>query len=68
MSRAALYCTAVCVTMCVHLEQDVCAHGLAMSDDGLLVLSFPVPAVQLHTSDRTESIYKPHWYVQKLYM
>lgn len=39
----------------VHLEQDVCAHSFAMSDDGLLVLSFSIPAIQLHTSGRKES-------------
>lgn len=41
--------------VCVYLEEDVCTHGLAMSDDGLLVLSFPVPAVQFHTSARVEN-------------
>lgn len=35
--------------MCVHLEQDVCAHGLAVSDNGLLVLSFSIPAIELYT-------------------
>lgn len=49
------------VCVCVYLEQDVCAHGLAVSDNGLLVLSFAIPAVQLHTSDRMES-------TQSLYM
>lgn len=41
--------------MAVHLEQDVCAHSFAMSDYGLLVLSFSIPAIQLHTSGRKES-------------
>lgn len=34
----------------VYLEKNVCAHGLPMRDDGLLVLTFPIPAVQLNTS------------------
>lgn len=34
-----------CPCVCVYLEQDVRAHGLAMSDDGFLVLSLPIPAV-----------------------
>lgn len=30
-------------------EQDVGTHGLAVGDDWLLVLTFSIPAVQLHT-------------------
>lgn len=40
--------------MCVHLEQDVCAHGLAVGDNGLLVLSFSIPAIQLYTPGSSE--------------
>lgn len=40
--------------MCVHLEQDVCAHSLAVSDNGLLVLSFSIPAIQLYAPGGSE--------------
>lgn len=40
--------------MCVHLEQDVCAHSLAVSDNGLLVLSFSIPAIKLYAPGRNE--------------
>lgn len=33
----------------VHLEQDVCAHGLAVGDYGFLIFPFSIPAVQLNT-------------------
>ena len=32
-------------------EEDVCAHGLAVGDDGLFILSFAVPTVQLNTPE-----------------
>lgn len=41
--------------MCVHLEQDVRAHGLAVSDNGLLVLSFSIPAIQLYAPGGVKS-------------
>lgn len=33
-----------------YLEKDVCAHGLPVRDDGLLVFSLPVPAVEFNAS------------------
>lgn len=44
----------------VYLEQDVCAHSFAVSDNGLLVLSFSIPAIQLNTSGRKEK-YTWNW-------
>ena len=69
-SAGSVVCVCVCVGWggCVHLKQDICAHGLSMSDDWLLVLSFPIPAVQLYTPEIMKSTdqwtcivtYNPH--------
>lgn len=48
--------------MCIHLEQNVCAHSLAMSNNGLLVLSFSIPAIQLYTSGSKERAWNTNYW------
>lgn len=39
----------------IYLEKHIRTHGLAMSNNGLLVLSLSIPAVQLHTPAKKAS-------------
>ena len=38
------------VHMLTHFEQNLSTHGVAMSDDGLLICTLAIPAVQFHTT------------------
>ena len=35
---------------CTHLKENFSAHGFAVSDDGLLIAAFAVPAIQFDTA------------------
>lgn len=47
----------------IHLEKHICAHGLAMSNNGLLILSLSIPAVQLYTpAVKRAAVQYVHWH------
>lgn len=48
-SGPSLFCPIQLHLNSVHLERDLSAHGVSMSDDGLFICIPAVPAVQLNT-------------------